>query len=47
MDMLRNDAPLCPLKGFALNFSMVLGLLGLVATYAIILLQFKMEENKN
>ena len=35
-----------PLNGFALNFYTILVAIGLVATYAIVLLQFKIDEIK-
>jgi hypothetical protein len=33
-----------PLKGFRLDFTTVLGIFGLMTTYTIVLLQFKIDE---
>jgi hypothetical protein len=46
MHLLQKDPPIRPLKGFTLNLPTILGLLGLTTTY-IVLLQFKIEENKS
>ena len=44
-EQLGVESPIRPMKGFKLDFSTVLGLFGLMATYTIILLQFKISEN--
>ena len=36
--------PIRPLHGFKLEFSTILGSFGLITTYAIVLLQFKIGE---
>lgn len=46
LDQLSLENPIRPLKGFYLNFSTILGLFGLITTYTIVMLQFKIEENK-
>ena len=40
------ETPIRPLKGFLLNFSTILSLFGLMTTYTVVLLQFKIDENK-
>ena len=44
IDQFSVDSPIRPLKGFTLNFSCLLGLLGLTTTYTLVVLQFKMAE---
>ncbi len=39
-------SPIRPLNGFSLDFNTVLAAVGLMTTYTIVLLQFKMDENK-
>ena len=41
---LGNVTPLRPMKGFQLKFSTMLGAVGLMTTYTIVLLQFKVDE---
>ena len=45
-DQLGTESPFQPMKGFKLDFTTILGFLGLMTTYTIVLLQFKIEENK-
>jgi len=46
LDQMSVESPMQPIKGFMLNFSTILGIFGLITTYTIILLQFKMDEKK-
>jgi hypothetical protein len=45
-EYLGTESPFRPMQGFRLDFSTILGFLGLMTTYTIVLLQFKIEENK-
>ena len=44
-EQLSVESPIRPMRGFKLDFSTVLGLFGLLTTYTIVLLQFKIDEN--
>ena len=46
VDQLGIESPIRPLKGFRLDFSTILASLGLMTTYTIVLLQFKIDEKK-
>jgi hypothetical protein len=46
VDRLAVESPMRPLKGFRLDFSTILASLGLMTTYTIVLLQFKIDEKK-
>ena len=46
LDQMSVESPMRPIKGFMLNFSTILGIFGLITTYTIVLLQFKMDEKK-
>jgi len=43
---MNNETPMRPLNGFQLNFNTVLAGLGLMTTYTIVMLQFKIDENQ-
>ena len=45
-DQLSVETAMKPLNSFALNFNTILVAIGLVATYTIVLLQFKIDEIK-
>ena len=47
LNQLSVESPIRPLKGFKLDFSTILGLFGLMTTYSIVLIQFKIEEINN
>jgi hypothetical protein len=40
--MTEGDGPINPLSGFCLSFPSALGLVGLLLTYMVILVQFKL-----
>ena len=40
----EHESPIRPIAGFRLDFTTVLGSLGLMTTYTIVLLQFKLGE---
>ena len=40
--MSDGDGPIAPLSGFSLSFASTLGLIGLLVTYMVILVQFKL-----
>ncbi len=42
--MLGQGMPIRPLHGFKLEFSTILGSFGLVTTYTIVMLQFRIHE---
>ena len=46
LDQLGLESPIRPMKGFRLDFSTILGLFGLMTTYTIVLLQFKMDDSQ-
>jgi hypothetical protein len=50
LDCLENqlsiESPIRPIAGFRLDFTTILGSLGLMTAYTIVLLQFKLEEKK-
>ena len=41
------ETPMKPLNGFELNFNTILVAIGLMTTYTIVLLQFKLDEMAN
>ncbi len=43
-NQLCNESPIRPIAGFRLDFTTVLASLGLMTTYTIVLLQFKLGE---
>ena len=45
-DQVSVETAMKPLNGFALNFNTIMVAIGLVATYTIVLLQFKIDEIK-
>ena len=47
LNQLSVESPIRPLKGFKLDFSTILGIFGLMTTYSIVLIQFKIEEINN
>jgi len=44
-NQMSNESPIRPIAGYRLDFTTILGSLGLMTTYTIVLLQFKLEEN--
>jgi hypothetical protein len=41
------ESPIRPLNGFRLDFNTILAAVGLMTTYTIVMLQFKMDEKKS
>lgn len=46
LNQLSVETPMRPMNGFQLNFNTILAGLGLLMTYTIVLLQFKIDEKK-
>ncbi len=44
VDQFGVESPIRPMKGFRLDFSTILASFGLMTTYTIVLLQFKIDE---
>ncbi len=42
-NQLSNESPIRPIAGFRLDFTTMLGSLGVMATFTIVLLQYKLD----
>jgi hypothetical protein len=44
-NQLSNESPIRPIAGFRLDFTTILGSLGVISTFTIVLLQYKLDGN--